>query len=374
MCVVKIWITNCKCAVDIVCLPWSKPRSRDVGARTSAAGVCSFYSFPSEEDLPFSCHVIIKQVENLIDHQRQISRLPCVVTSGTSTLKSASSCTKYKMPRWPHHEETSKGAQEKEVGETAIPTNAGQPQHSYALSMSVGLAYRHRGALSLMGACSSSRKPHALRLLGMSLVVYRQSDGRPSCLEDRCPLNSCRLSMARVVNGRLECNCRCGVSGGIASLSSSQLPDTKSCGGAGKRLGERRDSRAQEEGSSGWRRAAALPKAFPCVDFQGYIWARIAGNAAADAPKAPPSFPARAAFEAKKVSARFFALDLPVEARCLLESILAGARLPLANAEEWAPGAPLEETEEGVAVRQRANWRTPTPLSFPASSTLLASR
>lgn len=48
-------------------------------------------------------------------------------------------------------------------------------------------------------------KPAAIKCLGESLVVWRDADGRPGVLFDRCPHRAARLSAGRVLEGQLQC-------------------------------------------------------------------------------------------------------------------------------------------------------------------------
>ncbi len=58
-------------------------------------------------------------------------------------------------------------------------------------------------------ACRSrdlrTRRPLALQLLGMPLVLFRGADGAPGALLDRCPHRNVPLSLGRVVGPNLEC-------------------------------------------------------------------------------------------------------------------------------------------------------------------------
>ena len=59
-------------------------------------------------------------------------------------------------------------------------------------------------------ACPSSRlaakEPRAVSLLGEPLVVYRDADGKPHALEDRCCHRGVQLSLGRITKqGHLAC-------------------------------------------------------------------------------------------------------------------------------------------------------------------------
>lgn len=48
-------------------------------------------------------------------------------------------------------------------------------------------------------------RPGGIKCLGESLVVWRDADGRPGVLFDRCPHRAARLSAGRVLEGQLQC-------------------------------------------------------------------------------------------------------------------------------------------------------------------------
>jgi phenylpropionate dioxygenase-like ring-hydroxylating dioxygenase large terminal subunit len=57
-------------------------------------------------------------------------------------------------------------------------------------------------------ACRSGalgRRPHAVTLQGVPLVLFRARGGAPAALEDRCPHRNVPLSAGRVRGGELEC-------------------------------------------------------------------------------------------------------------------------------------------------------------------------
>jgi phenylpropionate dioxygenase-like ring-hydroxylating dioxygenase large terminal subunit len=51
----------------------------------------------------------------------------------------------------------------------------------------------------------SAGEPAAVRLLSQDLVLWRDAEGRPRVLGDRCPHRGTRLSIGRVVDGHVEC-------------------------------------------------------------------------------------------------------------------------------------------------------------------------
>jgi nitrite reductase/ring-hydroxylating ferredoxin subunit len=48
-------------------------------------------------------------------------------------------------------------------------------------------------------------KPLAIQRLGEQLVVWRDGDGAPRTLRDRCPHRAARLSIGRILDGQLQC-------------------------------------------------------------------------------------------------------------------------------------------------------------------------
>ncbi len=49
------------------------------------------------------------------------------------------------------------------------------------------------------------KKPHAAKICGKELVLYRDSQGKAACLDDQCAHRRMRLSYGKVVGDRLQC-------------------------------------------------------------------------------------------------------------------------------------------------------------------------
>ena len=51
----------------------------------------------------------------------------------------------------------------------------------------------------------TQERPVAVNCLGESLVVWRDGEGEPGVLFDRCPHRAAKLSAGRVLEGQLQC-------------------------------------------------------------------------------------------------------------------------------------------------------------------------
>lgn len=51
----------------------------------------------------------------------------------------------------------------------------------------------------------TEEKPVPIKVLGEELAVWRDREGKPSVLRDRCPHRAARLSIGRILNGQLQC-------------------------------------------------------------------------------------------------------------------------------------------------------------------------
>jgi phenylpropionate dioxygenase-like ring-hydroxylating dioxygenase large terminal subunit len=101
-------------------------------------------------------------------------------------------------------------------------------------------------------ACASSqltREPRAVRLLGESLVLFRDTSGAPSALRDKCCHRGYKLSLGSVSEGRLHCgfhNWAYAPDGRVVDVpslcSGSRIPD-----------------------------ACRVPS-FRCIEKDGYVW------------------------------------------------------------------------------------------------------
>jgi phenylpropionate dioxygenase-like ring-hydroxylating dioxygenase large terminal subunit len=59
--------------------------------------------------------------------------------------------------------------------------------------------------IACASAALSSQKPLAIQIQGVRMVLFRDRDGRPAALEDRCPHRNVPLSAGRVLQGQLQC-------------------------------------------------------------------------------------------------------------------------------------------------------------------------
>jgi phenylpropionate dioxygenase-like ring-hydroxylating dioxygenase large terminal subunit len=104
-------------------------------------------------------------------------------------------------------------------------------------------------------------KPVGVRLCGIDIVLFRGDGGQVGALVDRCPHRRMRLSMGKVVNGRLQC---------------MYHGWTFTCQGAGESPASPKlyaaavSFDAVEKHQAIWVKAAGSEPAFPHFDLDGY--------------------------------------------------------------------------------------------------------
>jgi phenylpropionate dioxygenase-like ring-hydroxylating dioxygenase large terminal subunit len=104
-------------------------------------------------------------------------------------------------------------------------------------------------------------KPVSVRLCGKDIVLFRGDNGQVGALLDHCPHRRMRLSMGKVVSGRLQCmyhgwtfTCHGdGESPGTPKLYASAVTFD-----------------ATEKNEAIWVKATGSEPAFPCLDTDGY--------------------------------------------------------------------------------------------------------
>ncbi|KAL8440490.1 hypothetical protein Efla_007784 [Eimeria flavescens] len=117
-------------------------------------------------------------------------------------------------------------------------------------------------------------QPHAVRLLGIPLVVFRQPNGEPACLEDRCPHRATRLSTGRVINGTLQCRYHGwnfdGVTGKVTSnpTSYSRLR-CRDCPHFNRFTG---CEKHKTKSDGHFKTPRACTKAYKCKEKQDFVW------------------------------------------------------------------------------------------------------
>ncbi len=119
-------------------------------------------------------------------------------------------------------------------------------------------------------ACASEelkQKPRPFKLQGAPLVLFRQGDGKPAALLDRCPHRNVPLSLGRVCDGLLECAYHGWRFDGAGACK--LVPGLVSGADASLR------SRAAE--------------AYPCLEQDGFIW--VWADASSQPDVAPFKFP-----------------------------------------------------------------------------------
>lgn len=104
-----------------------------------------------------------------------------------------------------------------------------------------------------------SGRPVGFKVLGENFAAWRDAQGRPNVVYDRCPHRSIKLSIGRVLNGDLQC-----------VLHGLRFDGKGKC----VLIPWETDSRIQDK---------MAVKAYPAEELGGYVWAYIG-----DASKAPP--------------------------------------------------------------------------------------
>lgn len=187
----------------------------------------------------------------------------------------------------------------------------------------------------------------AVSLFDEPLVLFRDGDGRPVCLQDRCPHRSTPLSLGRVTEGRLEClyhGWQFGAEGACLRIPSQPA-----------------DSHIPE-------RATAVARA--CVEARGLIWVWAGQAEQADparlpqAPFAPLDEPAMYSYVYDTTA------DFPHE--LMVENLLDPAHLPFTHhgtmsRRSLAQPVRMEDVEDdGALISGQARFQR-APQSFVPS-------
>jgi len=113
-------------------------------------------------------------------------------------------------------------------------------------------------------ACASPAlgvKPRPFKLQGTPLVLFRQGDGKPAALLDRCPHRNVPLSLGRVCDGQLEC-----------AYHGWRFDGSGAC---------RKVPGLVSEGEPSLKSRAA--EAYPCREQDGFVWIWADPNGPPDA-------------------------------------------------------------------------------------------
>jgi phenylpropionate dioxygenase-like ring-hydroxylating dioxygenase large terminal subunit len=150
------------------------------------------------------------------------------------------------------------------IEEPSPPPRAGSSPHHGRFSV-VRLARQWYIALE---SRRLRRRPIAVTILGIPMVVFRDARGVPSAFLDRCPHRNTPLSMGRLRDGELECayhgwrfapGGRCVEIPGLAAtrpMDRGTSPD------------------APKRGHEGGDPAGRSATVFPCVEQDGFVWVR----------------------------------------------------------------------------------------------------
>ena len=116
-------------------------------------------------------------------------------------------------------------------------------------------------------ACPSSQlggSPRAVRVLDLDLVVFRDGDGRPRALADRCCHRGVKLSLGRVTGGQIACGYHGWRFDGRGACA--HIPSLRE----GQRIPA----------------GCAVPS-FPCEEQDGYVW--VWPGSGEEPPSPPPA-------------------------------------------------------------------------------------
>ncbi len=180
-------------------------------------------------------------------------------------------------------------------------------------------------------------RPHGFSIHGESRVLFTDREGRVSCLADRCPHRSARLSDGRLVDGGIEC----GYHGwqfdaGGTCLRIPQLPD-------GHEIPER-----------------ARARSYAVVERQGIAWVWGGGEPGPD----EGDIPVLEELDRPETVSIDFMMDLPYGQAALIENVIDIAHIHIAHDGVRGGGRrelarPLEfEVLENSATRIRSRFRS----------------
>jgi len=196
-----------------------------------------------------------------------------------------------------------------------------------------------------------ARKPNSVSIFDEPLVLFRDREGRLSCLEDRCAHRAAKLSEGQVVDGHLECLYHgwkfegCGRCSSIPQLDAS-IPK------------------------------AATRRGYPVEVREGIVWVYM-GILDASTRKSPPvsadDLDKHTGFDTYS-----FQVDLPYDSTFLAENLLDPAHIPVSH--DATPGGGkkanaqplemevLETTSEGLKGRFRNTRRKDPSVEGPWTS------
>ncbi|WIA31318.1 hypothetical protein OEZ86_002220 [Tetradesmus obliquus] len=161
-------------------------------------------------------------------------------------------------------------------------------------------------------------------------VLFRDAEGRPSCVRDECAHRACPLSVGRVVDGKIECAYHGWQFDGDGSCT--KMPSTLLC-----------------------RNVAVA--ALPCVEKDGFIWVWPGEGLPPEVPattRPPPGYEVHAEI----------ALEVPVEHGLLIENLLDLAHAPFTHQATFAKGWPVPDAVKFHAQRMLSGQWDPYPIEM----------
>jgi phenylpropionate dioxygenase-like ring-hydroxylating dioxygenase large terminal subunit len=147
-------------------------------------------------------------------------------------------------------------------------------------------------------------RPVRITLWDEGLVLFRDQEGRPVCLTDRCPHRAARLSDGQLVDGRLEC-----------LYHGWQFDGSGACVHIPQLLPERQIPER------------ACTRAWPAEVVAGIVWIWAGDPSAAD----PAAIPRTPGADGPDVAAVTFQMDLPYDQSYLIENVIDVAHIHIAH-------------------------------------------
>ncbi|KAF8065639.1 hypothetical protein HT031_003240 [Scenedesmus sp. PABB004] len=161
-------------------------------------------------------------------------------------------------------------------------------------------------------------------------VLFRDAEGRPSCIRDECAHRACPLSVGTVIDGKVSCAYHGWEFDGDGSCT--KMPSTLLC-----------------------RNVAVA--ALPCVEKDGFIWVWPGEGV-------PPEVPATAAPPPGYVVHAEIQLEVPVEHGLLIENLLDLAHAPFTHQATFAKDWPVPDAVKFHAQRLLSGQWDPYPIDM----------
>jgi len=171
-----------------------------------------------------------------------------------------------------------------------------------------------------------------LDLFDFSWVLFRDHNGKPSCIKDSCAHRACPLSLGKVENGELSCAYHGWKFTGDGNCSA--MPSTVFVKGISV-------------------------KAIPCVDVDGLIWVYPGVKTPhSEVPRKITEQPAGYNIHAELL------LDVPVEHGLLIENLLDLAHAPFTHTSTFAKGWPVPDLVAFKTVGMLGGHWHPYPIDM----------